>query len=190
MTTIASVAGSTSARSRQASLVLLDGVLLTLVGAMLLIGVVLPRTALIEAFIQAFGFLLVIVGAAGIVGAFRMHEAGFRSLLLFVGPFLALLLGFGAIFSPGVTAVSAMQVFGALAIAGGVLEIIAAISLPGREHWGLLLLNGILTLAAGVVMIASPGIALFVLFIFFGVQLVFLGAHRIRVALRLRRLLH
>jgi len=177
-------------RARQASLILLDGVLLALIGLLLLVGVLLPRPSLLAAFVQGLGFLLVFVGAGGIVGAFRMYEAGLRSLLLFVGPFLALLLGFGAIFAPGIAAESAVQVFGALAVAGGVLEIVAAIAMPGREHWGLLLLNGLLTLAAGLVMVFSPGIAFMVMMIFFGVQLLFLGAHRIRAALRLRHLLH
>lgn len=178
-----------SPQSRHSTLVLLDGVLLTLVGVLLLVGVALPKPWIVAAFVQGLGFFLVLVGAVGMVTAFRLHEAGFRSLLLFAGPFLALLLGFGAIFAPAITAESAIQVFGALAVAGGIFEVVAAASLPGREHWGLLLLNGLLTLGAGLVMVFSPGIAFLVLLIFFGVQLLFLGMHRIRAGLRLRRLL-
>ncbi len=171
-----------------AGLVVVDGVLLVLVGLALLVGVLLPRPALIAAVIQGVGFFLAFVGAVGVVNAFRLHEAGFKSLLLFVGPFLALLLGFGAIFAPGIAAESAMQVFGALAVAAGVLEVVAAIALPGREHWGILLLNGLLTFAAGMVMLFWPGIAFMVMMIFFGVELLFLGAHRLRAGLRMRRL--
>lgn len=175
--------------ARHAGLVLLDGALLLMVGVLLLVGVMLPKPALVEAFIQGLGFFLVFVGAIGMVSAFKLHEAGMRSLLLFAGPFLALLLGFGAIFAPGITALGTMKVFGALAVAGGIFEIVAAASLPGREHWGLLLLNGVLTLGAGLVMLFSPGIAFLVMMIFFGIELIFLGAHRIRTAIRLRRML-
>ncbi|MBM4112893.1 MAG: hypothetical protein FJ253_05885 [Phycisphaerae bacterium] len=189
MPSLSSTVSLSAPRSRHANLVLLDGVMLALVGVLLLVGVMLPRPSLIAAMIQGVGFFLVLVGAVGMVSAFRLHEAGLRSLLLFVGPFLALLLGFGAIFAPEIAAESAVQVFGALATAGGIFQIVAALSLPGREHWGLLLVNGVLTLGAGLVMIFSPGIAFMVMMIFFGVQLLFLGAHRIRAALRLRRLL-
>lgn len=174
--------------TRHWPLILADGLLLALLGVVLLIGAVLPRPWILEAFVQGLGFFLVLVGAAGLVTAFRLHEVGLKSLLLFLGPFLALMLGFGAIFAPAVAAASAITVFGALALASGVFQIIAAVSLPGREHWGVLLINGVLTLAAGVIMLTSPGIAFFVLVIFFGVELVLLGAHRVRAALRLRRI--
>jgi len=174
--------------TRHWRLVLVDGVLLTLMGLLLLIGAVTPRAWILEAFVQGLGFFLVLVGAGGMVTAFRLHEVGMRSLLLFLGPFLALLLGFGAIFAPGLAAASAIKVFGALSLASGVFQIIAAVSLPGREHWGLLLINGLLTVGAGIVMLTAPGIAFFVLVIFFGVELVLLGAHRVRAGLRLRRI--
>jgi len=168
--------------------VLADGVLLSLLGLLLLIGAVLPKDWILEAFVQGLGFFLVFVGAAGLVTATRLHDVGMRSLLLFLGPFVALVLGFGAIFAPAVAATSALAVFGALSVAAGVFQIVAALALPGREHWGLLLINGVLTLGAGLVMIFSPAIAFFVLVIFFGLQLAFLGAHRVRAALRLRRI--
>lgn len=176
--------------TRHWKLILLDGTLLVLAGLLLLVGALLPRPWILLAFVQGLGYFLVILGAAGLVTAFRAHEVGMRSLLLFLGPFLALMLGFGAIFSPVVTAASAMQVFGALTIATGVFQMIAAAALPGREHWGLLLINGLLTLGAGLVMMFAPGVAFFVLVIFFGVELIFLGAHRMRAALRLKRLAH
>lgn len=175
-------------RTRHWKLVLIDGVLLTLLGVLLLIGAILPRPWILEAFVQGLGFFLVLVGAAGLVTAFRLHEVGLRSVLLFLGPFLAILLGFGAIFAPAVAAGSAVQVFGALSLAGGIFQIVAALSMPGREHWGVLLLNGVLTAIVGAIMLLSPGIAFLVLVIFFGVELILLGAHRVRAALRLRRL--
>lgn len=175
-------------RARHWRFILVDGVLLALVGVLLLAGAVLPRPWILEAFVQGLGLLLILVGAAGLVTAFRLHEAGLRSLLLFLGPFVAIVLGFGAIFAPRVAAEGAIAVFGALAVATGVFQIVAATALPGREHWGLLLVNGLLTLAAGLVTLTAPGIAFFVLVIFFGVQLLFLGTHRVRAALRLRRL--
>ena len=56
-------------------------------------------------------------------------------------------------------------------------------------HWGLLLVNGLLTAAAGVCMVAVPGAAMMVFAIFFGVQLAFHGGHFVHVALRMRRLM-
>lgn len=174
--------------TRQWRWVLIDGLLLSCFGLLLLIGALLPRPWILEAFVQGLGYFLVFVGAVGLVTAFRMHEVGMRSLLLFLGPFVAIVLGFGAIFSPAVAAAGAIKVFGALAVASGVFQVIAAAALPGREHWGLLLINGLLTVGAGLVMLFSPALAFFVLVIFFGVELLLLGAHRVRAALRLRRI--
>ena len=47
----------------------------------------------------------------------------------------------------------------------------------------------VLTLGAGICMVAQPGIAVFVFGIFFGVQLLFHGGHMLRVGLRMKRLM-
>jgi uncharacterized membrane protein HdeD (DUF308 family) len=72
-------------------------------------------------------------------------------------------LAFGAIamFMPGVTLASLVLVFGAYMLVDGVLTIVAAVRAATRqERWGLLVLEGLCDLVAGVVALALPTLAL------------------------------
>jgi len=110
-------------------------------------------------------------------------------VLAFVGPPLAMLVG--AIFwlAPEAGLAAVMEFAGAFTLVAGVFQVAAALGMAGRMHWGLMLLNGLLTLGAGICLLAQPGIAVMVFAIFFGVQLLFHGGHMIRVAGRMKRLM-
>jgi uncharacterized membrane protein HdeD (DUF308 family) len=179
------MSNAAAARHSHWVLVLANGLMLALAGALLAI---FPFAGA-AAFTAAFGVYLVAVGAVGLVVSGRAMAGGHGSVLALVGPPLAMLLGAVFWVAPEAGLVAVMEMAGAFTLVAGVFQVAAAFGVAGRVHWGLLLLNGLLTLGAGLCMMAQPGIAVFVFGIFYGVQLLFHGAHMLRVALRMRRLM-
>jgi uncharacterized membrane protein HdeD (DUF308 family) len=167
-----------------AGLVILNGGLLLLAGLFLAIFPFVSALALIA----AAGVYLVAAGAVSLFAALRSMGDGRSSVLAFVGPVLAMLIGVVFWMAPAEGLETVMGLAGALTLMAGVLQVAAALGLSGRPHWGLLLLNGLLTLAAGACIMMAPGIAAMVFCVFFGVQLTFHGAHLLRLGLRMRRI--
>lgn len=176
---------ATSARHSHWMLVIANGLLLLLSGLFL---AAFPLAGAL-AVASAFGLYLVAVGAVGLVVSGRAMLGGHGSVLALVGPPLAMLIGFIFWLRPGIAAESAVNLFGAFTLVVGVFQIASALGLAGRTHWGLLLFNGLITAAAGVCITLVPGMALTIFAIFFGVQLVFHGAHFLHVGLRMRRMM-
>jgi len=179
---------TTAAHARQShwALITLNGALLLIAGFFLAI---FPFVGALT-FTAAFGIYLVAIGAVGLFVAIKSLADGHGSVLAFVGPPLAMFIG--AIFwiAPAAGLQDVTQIAGAFAFVAGIFQLAAAFGLAGRMHWGLLVFNGLLTLGAGICMIASPNIAVWVFAIFFGVQLAFHGGHLIRVGMRMKRLVH
>jgi len=173
------------ARHSHWGLVLVNGFMLLLSGLFLAVFPFIGAFTLTA----AFGLYLVALGAVGLFVALRAATGGHGSVLAFVGPPLAMLVG--AIFwlAPEAGLVAVMEFAGAFTLVAGVFQVAAAFGMAGRMHWGLMLLNGLLTLGAGICMLAQPGIAVMVFAIFFGVQLIFHGGHMIAVSRRMRRLM-
>jgi uncharacterized membrane protein HdeD (DUF308 family) len=97
----------------------------------------------------------------------------------------AVLFGVMALVWPGITLEVLVWLYGAYALADGIFAVIAALSGAG-ETW-LLLLEGVVGIAAGVVTFLWPGItALILLFLIAGWAIV-TGIFEIMAALRLRR---
>ena len=64
---------------------------------------------------------------------------------------------------PGVTMLSLVLVFAAYAVVDGVLAIIAAVrSARSHERWGLLVLEGLVDIAAGVLAFLWPGLTILI----------------------------
>jgi uncharacterized membrane protein HdeD (DUF308 family) len=81
----------------------------------------------------------------------------YRWMLLFRG-ILAILFGILAIAWPGITLIALVYLFGAYAFIDGVVEVVAALRHTKEQGWGLLLVEGIVSVLAGVVAFAYPGI--------------------------------
>jgi uncharacterized membrane protein HdeD (DUF308 family) len=167
-------------------LVMLNGALLLLAGVFL---AAFPFAGALS-FTAATGIYMVAVGAVGLFVAAKALADGHGSLLAFVGPPLCMLVGLIFWMAPAAGLAGVMELAGAFAMVGGIFQVAAAFGMAGRMHWGLLLLNGLLTLGAGVCMMMQPAIALYVFTIFFGVQLAFHGGHLIRVGMRMKHLMH
>ena len=179
---------TTSAATRQHShwgLVTINGALLVVAGLAL---VAVPFMAAFT-FAAAFGLCLVAVGSVGLFAALKSMGNAQRSLLAFLGPFLSIMIGAVLWFTPAQGLMALTEVLGAFTVVTGIFQVVTALGLSGKMHWALLVVNGLLTLGAGAVMLFSPGIAVFVFAIFFGVQLIFSGFHLVRAGMRMKNLL-
>jgi uncharacterized membrane protein HdeD (DUF308 family) len=98
-------------------------------------------------------------------------------------------IAFGLItfFAPGISLAALVLLFGAYALADGVFAIWSAIRRHGEDRWWVLLLQGLLGIAAAAVTLLWPGItALALLFVIAAWALV-TGVLEIAVAIRLRK---
>lgn len=95
--------------------------------------------------------------------------------------------GFGAMFWPGITFTVLVLFFGAYAFVDGVFSLIAAIRHFREPHWGYLLLEGLLGVAAGVVTWFVPGITALALVIMFAVWAIATGVLEIVLATQMAR---
>src|SRR5262245_23414970 len=100
----------------------------------------------------------------------------------------AVLFGIFAFIWPGITLAALVLVWGAYAIADGVMALIAAYTMHEQgKPMGSLLIVGILGIAAGVVTFLWPGMTALVLLLFIASWAVLMGIFQIAAAIRLRK---
>lgn len=161
----------------------INGILLILGGLLL---VTVPVMAAF-AWLFLFGIMLSVAGVFGLFGAFVGMSHGVRSVMAFVGPILAMVLGLLFVDAPQQSAITITEFAGAFAIIGGGALVATAFGLRGHDGWIGVLANGVLTILAGILIISWPDAALFVFAIFFGVQLIFSGFRMCAIGTRIRR---
>jgi uncharacterized membrane protein HdeD (DUF308 family) len=149
-------------------------------------AVVWPGITLLAAAI-VFGVQLIVAGIYRLVGAFASDDAtgGTRVLLALLG-ILSLIVGLYAVRHVLLTIVALALLLGIFWIVNGVIEVFTAFShegLPGRP-WRVLM--GLLSMIAGVILLAIPGISLITLVVLLSVWLIVFGLLEISVALRIR----
>ena len=100
----------------------------------------------------------------------------------------AVLFGVLAFLWPGITLAALVIVWGAYALADGVLSLIAAYRVRdrGKPFWALVIV-GLLGIAAGIVTFIWPGITALVLLMFIAAWAVVMGIFQILAAIRLRK---
>jgi len=100
---------------------------------------------------------------------------------------LAIIFGVVALALPGVTMLSLVLVFAAYAVVDGVLAIIAAVR-PARSHerWGLLVLEGLVDIAAGVLAFLWPGLTILIFVMIVAAWALVTGGLMTAAAFRLR----
>lgn len=101
---------------------------------------------------------------------------------------LAIVFGVLAFIWPGITAVALVFMFAAYAILDGVLTIAAAIRhREENDRWWLVLLEGIVDIAAGVIAFLFPGLAAITLVFLIAIWAIITGVLEIAAAIRLRK---
>ena len=92
--------------------------------------------------------------------------------------------------APGITLAVLVLLFGAYAFADGVLAIVSAVRRRGTtDRWGMLLLEGIVGVAAGLVTLFWPGITALTLLYVIAFWALLTGVLEIGAAVRLRKVI-
>ncbi len=152
------------------------------------LGLVLLLYPLLTATLTAvvIGCVLVVVGVAEMVAAFRAHTVGavFLRMLLGVAFFLG---GLFLLFFP-LSGVAVLTVgLGAMLLAEGLLTIILAFQTRPSAGWGWLLFDAAVSLLLGVLILAHwPGSSLWAIGTLVGVAVLIRGITRIALSMMLR----
>ncbi len=100
----------------------------------------------------------------------------------------AVLFGVLAVALPGITLGALILLFGIFAVADGVFAIVAAVRAARREErWGVLVVQGIASIVAGLIALFVPLAAALAFVFLFAAWAVVIGALQIAAAVRLRR---
>ena len=104
---------------------------------------------------------------------------------------LAVVFGLAAVLVPGLTLLLLVGMFAAYALLSGVSSIaLAAKSRRVDSKWWLLLLLGLVSVAAAVLAVLYPGMTALVLVLVMGINAVVTGALDVAIAVNLRTILH
>ncbi|KAA0968489.1 HdeD family acid-resistance protein [Aureimonas fodinaquatilis] len=160
-------------------------------GALMLIVGILALVAPFAATLAStlfFGWLLIIGGIFGIVGAFqaRKHAGFWSSLALAV---LVTILGFVIVYDPFAGAITLTWMLATYFIISAFLEFALARAFTGSKagKWGLIL-TGILNLGLAILLILGlPGTAIWAVGVYLGISFIFSGTGLLFGALEARK---
>lgn len=108
--------------------------------------------------------------------------------LVVVRGLLAVLFGLTALFWPGLTWLVLVLMFGIYAIVDGVLAMLSGlVSSRYSRRWWMFLVEGVISVAAGVIALLRPGLASLVLIMVIAAWAILTGILEIIAAIRLRR---
>lgn len=100
----------------------------------------------------------------------------------------ALLFGVLAFISPFITATVLVLFFGAYALVDGIVAVYASLThRAGHDRWWVLLLEGLVGIAVGLLTFAYPDVTTLILLYFIAVWAILTGILEIMAAIRLRR---
>ena len=151
-----------------------------------LCAVIWPGITLLAAAI-VFGVQLILAGIYRLGAAFASTDAtgGTRVLLALLGV-LSLIVGLYAVRHVLVTIVALALLLGIFWVVNGVIELFTALSHREMAGRGWRMFMGILSVIAGLILLAIPGISLITLVVLLSVWLIVLGLMEISLGLRLR----
>jgi uncharacterized membrane protein HdeD (DUF308 family) len=108
--------------------------------------------------------------------------------VLLVRGLVAIAFGVLVWLQPGISLAALVLLFGAYSLAQGVLNVWTAIAERNeREHWGLLLLEGLLGIGVGLLTFVVPGITALALAFYIAIWAIATGVLEIVAAIRLRK---
>ena len=137
--------------------------------------------------VMIIGIMMIMGGAAEIVAAFSVKGWGKFAVWMLLG-LLYVGAGIIALMNPFAAATILTLMLGAALVAGGVLRIFLAFSMKSAgKPWGWVVVSGLVTLLLGAMIIAQwPASSFFVLGIFLGIDLIFIGAGWVTMGLALK----
>jgi uncharacterized membrane protein HdeD (DUF308 family) len=152
-------------------------------------ALVWPSITLLAAAI-VFGVQLIVAGIYRLVAAFSSSEStGTRVMLALLGV-LSLIIGLYAVRHVLLTIVALALLLGIFWVANGVIELFNAFSSRETTGRGWVVAMGIVSIVAGVLLLAIPGLSLVVMVFLIGAWLIFFGVMQTSVALQLRSATH
>lgn len=161
---------------------LLSGILAVILGVLVL---TLPGSSIFVAAILLGAYLL-ISGIAQVVFAFSLHVSAGGRILLFISGAASLVLAILAFRNFG-NAILLLAIWIAVGfIFRGVATAVSAISDPDMPGRGWQILFGIISLLAGIVVLASPLESLWILILVVGIWLIVIGVFEIVSAFAIR----
>ena len=134
-----------------------------------------------------FGVQLIVSGIFRFVASFASDDltGGTRVLLALLGV-LSVIIGLWAVRHVLLTLLALIVFLGIFWVVNGIIDIFAALSHRDMPHRGWAALTGALSVLAGIVVLASPGLSLFGLALILGVWLLIFGGMETGAAFRLR----
>ena len=136
-----------------------------------------------------FGIQLIVMGIFRFVGAFASDDltGGTRVLLALLGV-LSLIIGLYAVRHVLITLLALALLLGIFWTVSGVVELFAAISHRQMRNRGWNAVMSIVSILAGIVVLAYPGISLVALAVVLSIWLIIFGAMQITASFRIRSL--
>jgi uncharacterized membrane protein HdeD (DUF308 family) len=137
-----------------------------------------------------FGIELVVLGIFRFVAAFG-HDltAGTRILYALLGV-LSLIIGLYALRHILITLLALALLLGIFWVVNGVVELFAAVNHREAPHRLWISVMGILSIVAGLILLAYPGISLLVLYVIVSIWLLVFGFMEISIAFQMRSASH
>jgi uncharacterized membrane protein HdeD (DUF308 family) len=133
------------------------------------------------------GFMMFIAGFAEILAAFNAKDWGHRLLWLLLGA-LYLFAGVVCVQNPFEAATLLTLMLGIALIVSGLLRIFLATRMKAGTPWGWVVFSGVITFLLGLMIVAKwPASSFYVLGIFLGIDLIFIGSTWLAVGLALRK---
>jgi uncharacterized membrane protein HdeD (DUF308 family) len=134
------------------------------------------------------GIMMIMAGVAEIIAAFNVKDWGKFALWMLLG---LLYVGAGVIciIDPLAAALVLTLMVGAALVVGGILRMVLAWNMrEAGKPWGWVLVSGIISLLLGLEIIAQwPYSGVYVLGIFLGIDLIFIGSGWLSIGLALKR---
>lgn len=136
-----------------------------------------------------FGIQLIVMGIFRFASAIASDDltGGSRVLLALLGV-LSLIVGLYAVRHVLITLLALALLLGIFWIVSGAVELFMALSHREMRHRGWNSVMGVISVVAGIIVLAIPGISLLVLAVVLSVWLVFFGVMQISIAVRIRAL--
>jgi uncharacterized membrane protein HdeD (DUF308 family) len=156
-----------------------------LIAGVVALGSVVAATA---SAVMIVGIMMLLGGMMEIIAAFSVKSWGKFLFWLLLGA-LYVAAGIIAIMNPFAAATILTLMLGVALMVGGILRVFLAFQMKSAgAPWGWVALSGVITLALGGMIIAQwPASSFFVLGIFLGIDLIFIGSGWITMGLALKK---